>query len=56
MCQAHSLVQFKSERVPSRKGATALPCWEGMVPTSCLLEEVENVDAVALAPRTHKSS
>ena len=34
-CQAHSLVQFKSERVPSRKGANALPCWEGLVPTSC---------------------
>ena len=33
-CQAH--VQFKGERVPSRKGATVLPCWEGMVPTSCM--------------------
>ena len=41
------LVQFKSERVPSG---------EGMVPSSCLLEEVEEVTAVALLPRTHVSS
>ena len=32
-CPTHSLVQVKNEKVPSRKGTNALPCWEALVRT-----------------------